>query len=95
MKKMTMDEFKEMFVAKQNEYQTNMAIDFGKKLRELRTEKGLSQKQMAERLVVAVSTYANWEQGRTEPSIYHLIFIAVVFKVDMNTLFEFFDFSDL
>lgn len=93
MKKFTPQEFKNHLIKNQQNYQQNIACDFGKKLKELRTEKGLSQKEMSKRLLIAVSTYANWEQGRTEPSLYHLIMLAIVLNVDMNTLFEFFNFT--
>ena len=61
---------------------------FCKQLKELRTEKELSQKEVAERLGVAVSTYANWEQGRTEPSIYDIFNLLSVFEIDANELFD-------
>ncbi len=61
---------------------------FCKQLKELRTEKELSQKEVAERLGVAVSTYANWEQGRTEPSVYDIFNLLYVFEIDANELFD-------
>ena len=48
----------------------------GSKLKAVRKEHSLSQKQVAERLRIAVGTYANWEQGRREPcyaDLYNLI----------------------
>ena len=44
---------------------------FSARLKEIRAERQLSQKAIADKLGCAVSTYANWEQGRTEPSIYY------------------------
>ncbi len=61
---------------------------FSKRLKELRTEKELSQKQVAERLGVAVSTYANWEQGRTEPSICDIFNLLFVFDIEATELFD-------
>ena len=61
---------------------------FCKQLKDLRAEKELSQKEVAERLGVAVSTYANWEQGRTEPSIYDIFNLLSVFEIDANELFD-------
>ena len=37
-------------------------------LKELRKEKNLTQKELAEKLHVPVKTLQNWEQGRTKPS---------------------------
>lgn len=61
---------------------------FSKQLKELRAEKELSQKEVAERLGVAVSTYANWEQGRTEPSIYDIFNLLSVLEIEANELFD-------
>ncbi len=63
-------------------------INFSENLKQLRIEKGLSQKQLAEKLGVAVSTYANWEQGRREPSIYDIFNILSVLEIEANELFE-------
>lgn len=62
---------------------------FCQRLKELRHERNLSQKAVAYRLGYAVSTYANWEQGRTEPSIYDLFCLMSVFEIDANELFDF------
>lgn len=61
---------------------------FGKNLCSLREQEGLTQKQFADMLCVAVSTYANWEQGRREPDLYYLMMLAHHLKIDMNTLFD-------
>ena len=42
---------------------------FCKNLISTRQQLHLTQKQIADKLNLPVSTYANWEQGRTEPSI--------------------------
>ena len=56
-------------------------------LKDLRQEKKLSQKQIAFKLGVAVSTYANWEQGRREPSIYDIYNLMWCYEIDANELF--------
>ncbi|MBQ8308228.1 MAG: helix-turn-helix transcriptional regulator [Clostridia bacterium] len=63
-------------------------ILFKERLKELRKEKGLSQKEFAEKLGIAVSTYANWEQGRTEPSICDIYNLLSTFEVEANELFS-------
>ena len=44
-----------------------MILSFGETLRRLRTEKGLSQQQLAERLHVGRPSVTNWEGGRRMP----------------------------
>jgi transcriptional regulator with XRE-family HTH domain len=60
---------------------------FGNRLKFLRSEKQLSQKQVADRLDVAVNTYANWEQGRREPGIIDIYKIISALEVLPNDLF--------
>ncbi len=57
-------------------------------LKEIRQDKNLSQKQIAEKLGVAVSTYANWEQGRRDPSINDIFKILLALEIDANELFN-------
>ncbi len=66
----------------------NASECFGNRLKTLRNEKGLSQKQVSDGLGVAVSTYANWEQGRREPNIYDIYNIIFVLEIQPNELFE-------
>lgn len=59
---------------------------FCKNLKAIRKSCGYTQKQIAEKLGVVESCYANWEQGRTEPSIDALRKLAVIFQVEIDTL---------
>lgn len=59
---------------------------FCKNLKAARKQVGLSQKQVAARLGVVESCYANWEQGRTEPSISTLRELFDVFAVTADDL---------
>lgn len=66
----------------------NYKKKFSMRLRELREEQKLSQKDIAQKLGCAVSTYANWEQGRTEPSISDIYRLIAVFDIDASELFN-------
>lgn len=66
----------------------NGKTHFCERLKEIRNEKSLSQKAVAEKLGIAVSTYANWEQGRTEPCINDIYAIIKAFAIDANELFD-------
>lgn len=56
------------------------------KLRELRLEKGVTQKEVANALNISKSAYANYEQGVREPSYLVLINICKYFKVSADYL---------
>jgi putative transcriptional regulator len=63
-----------------------MDILFCENLKNIRKEKGLSQKQVALKLGVVESCYANWEQGRTEPSITMLRKLCEIFIINIDEL---------
>ena len=63
-----------------------MVLLFSETLRHLRTEKGLSQQQLADRLHVERASVTNWEAGRRIPSIDMLFQIAEALEVDAATL---------
>lgn len=62
--------------------------NFSNNLSKLRQERNLLQKDIAEKLDIPVSTYANWEQGRREPSIQDIYKILKAFEIDANELFD-------
>ena len=55
-------------------------------LRAARLSCGMTQKQVASRLGVVESCYANWEQGRTEPSIQMLRELGKIFDVTIDDM---------
>ncbi len=61
---------------------------FKDNLKTLRTEKGLGQSALAEKLSVSVKTVSHWETGYTEPSIQQLIQIATIFEITLDELVE-------
>ena len=61
---------------------------FGKKLRELRIEKGLSQRKLGEVFNVCNQTISFWETGSREPDLDTLLEIARFFEVSLETLLE-------
>ena len=46
----------------------------------------MTQKEVAKKLGVVESCYANWEQGRTEPSISSLRKISIIFQINLDDL---------
>jgi DNA-binding XRE family transcriptional regulator len=46
----------------------------------------LTQKQMAIKLGVVESCYANWEQGRTEPNVEMLRKLCEIFDISLDEL---------
>lgn len=63
-----------------------MSYSFPHQLLKLRTEKQLSQAELATRLFVSRQAVSKWENGDAEPSINKLILLAKVFKVSLDRL---------
>lgn len=59
---------------------------FCENLKYIRKDMGLTQKEVAEKLGVVESCYANWEQGRTEPSISMLRNLSIILNVSIDDL---------
>lgn len=59
---------------------------FCNNLKLIRKASGLTQKQVADKLGVVESCYANWEQGRTEPSISFIRKLTQIFNVSLEEL---------
>ena len=55
-------------------------------IRRLRTEKGLSQDELAEKLFVTRQAVSRWENGETTPNTETLKLLSQFFDVSINTL---------
>ncbi len=61
---------------------------FGSRLKKLRMEKGLSQRQLAERMMVSNATIANWEVGKRLPDLTMLTRLAECLEVEPYLLLD-------
>ena len=59
---------------------------FGKRLKELRIEKGLSQQKLGEIFGFCNQTISFWESGSREPDLDTLVYIAHYFMVTVDFL---------
>ncbi|MBR6392901.1 MAG: response regulator [Eubacterium sp.] len=63
-----------------------MSIHFGETLKKLRTQKGLSQQELADTVFVTRSTVARWESGSRMPDARRLPLLASSLGVNVDTL---------
>lgn len=56
------------------------------KLKELRKEKGVSQKEVAKAIGITLSAYSNYEQGTREPSYTILKNLCIYYNVSADFL---------
>ena len=61
-------------------------MDFGEKLKALRTERGLTQEQLAARLYVSRTAVSKWETGGGSPNLDSLHAVARLFDVSVDDL---------
>ena len=61
---------------------------FGKRLRELRTEQGISQRKLGELFNVCNQTVSFWETGSREPDLDTLKALEKFFDVSVDYLLE-------
>lgn len=66
-----------------------MNISMGKKIKELRRKKGLSQKELANYLRVSFQTVSKWENGVAMPDVSMIPVIAYFFDVSTDELFDY------
>jgi transcriptional regulator with XRE-family HTH domain len=55
-------------------------MDTGKKIRNYRLEKKISQLELSTKLLVSRQTISNWENGRTKPDMENLILLSKFFN---------------
>ncbi|HCU55899.1 MAG TPA: hypothetical protein DIC18_01030 [Clostridiales bacterium] len=59
---------------------------YGERIRELRKERNMSQKQLGEAIGVDFRTVSFWETERYEPSISQIIKLCKLFQVESDYL---------
>lgn len=59
---------------------------FGEKLKEMRTERDLSQMELAQKTGISQSAIAKWELGKTEPTASAIVTLARFFDESADYL---------
>ena len=59
-------------------------INIGKRIKEIRLERGLSQEKMGQILAVSQDTVSLWEKGKSVPTAEFLIAMAKNFEVSVD-----------
>ena len=67
-------------------YNISMQYEIGKKIKELRKEIGLTQKQLAKMINKSETGFASWEQGLSEPSVNDIRLLCFILDVSADYL---------
>lgn len=62
--------------------------DFGKRLKEFRKRKNLTQKEVAAKIGVSEQALSKWENGDCLPDVYNLRLLAIVLHVSVDCLLD-------
>ncbi len=63
-----------------------MGYEIRLKIKELRKEKGLTQKELAKLINKSETGYASWEQGLSEPNVNDIRLLCQIFEVSADYL---------
>lgn len=74
------------FLLRYNDREVRTMRDIGKNIKDLRTQKNMTQDELAEKLFVTRQTVSNYETGKSRPDIDMLIQIAEVLGADIHDL---------
>lgn len=61
-------------------------MEFSERLKELRKQAGLTQVELAGKLGIVQSSYADWERGKKKPTQENLVKIAQILNVSVDYL---------
>lgn len=60
--------------------------ELGRKIAELRKERGMTQKELSSMIFVSDKNLSKWERGKAVPGFFYLKRLAEIFEVDLNFL---------
>ena len=63
-------------------------MELGKQIKKYRSELGLSQDALADKIYVTRQTISNWENGKSYPDIQMLVEISETFDISLDTLLK-------
>lgn len=59
-------------------------MGYSERIKDLRTEKGLTQKELASLLQLTANSICEWEKGRCSPGIEHLMQLSKIFECSID-----------
>ena len=63
-------------------------MEIEKKLKEARANAGLTQEQVAERIMVSRQTISNWENGKSLPDIISIMKLSDLYQISLDELLK-------
>ena len=63
-------------------------MEIGKQIKKYRTEMGLSQEELSEKIFVSRQTISNWENNKNYPDVKSLLLLSSLFDVSLDILIK-------
>ena len=63
-------------------------MELGKQIKKYRTEAGLSQEALADKVYVSRQTISNWENDKSYPDIKSLVLLSEIFQISLDNLIK-------
>lgn len=63
-------------------------MELGKQIKKYRTEAGLSQETLADKVYVSRQTISNWENDKSYPDIKSLVLLSEIFQISLDNLIK-------
>ena len=63
-------------------------MEIEKKLRDVRMQAGLTQEQVAEKIMVSRQTVSNWENGKSLPDIVSIMSLSDLYQISIDELLK-------
>ena len=63
-------------------------MELGQRIKDCRTEKGMTQEELADRIYVSRQTISSWENDRSYPDVHSLLMMGDLFGVSLDTLIK-------
>ena len=63
-------------------------MEIEKKLKDVRMQAGLTQEQVAEKIVVSRQTVSNWENGKSLPDIVSIMSLSDLYQISIDELLK-------
>jgi transcriptional regulator with XRE-family HTH domain len=65
-------------------------MELGQRIKDCRTEKEMTQEELAGRIYVSRQTISSWENDKSYPDVYSLLMMSDLFGVSLDTLIKVF-----
>ena len=63
-------------------------MEVGAQIKKYRSNMGISQEELAEKVYVSRQTVSNWETGKNYPDIHSVLLLSSVFNVSLDQLIK-------